>query len=355
MRGNIVFTRENIGLEASTENQLVFADLVFGDIVIVGQPTSRVSYRLGLAKREFREFLVLCLSGVMLTVLNPNGIDAIIGNQAELAGPFVNVIDEFFSLWSYTELYQSRALFHACVAISAITAYYMIRYWRKNDWIYPVLALGFLVQGFSTFRFSYFLIIMLPALAASYIQADSTRLFKVKPDLVWFGFGMVLLVLGVFAVQRTAFVTGPWERGYFPSDAAYFLYQKQPTGNLFNAFEYGGYLAWQLYPNKVFIDQRNLDYTVYQDYQLAMQGEYKKIFEKHAINTVIFYNRQPVLNGPVNLPVKLLQDDEWSLVYIDSIASVLVRKRYRNSLPELDKNQALMYLQSGQNLNRKTR
>lgn len=317
--------------------------------VLIGAYVLSESYRYwylseALSPQSYRRFLGCCLLGIMLTLLNPNGIDAIFANQAELAGPFINVVDEYFSLWAYTTLYGNRAVFYASVLICLGAAFYMIKYWRKSDGLYPLLALGFGVQGFATFRFSYFLITLLPAFSAAYFQADSVRLYQRRPRWVWAAYTLALIILGGMAIQRTALINGPWERAYFPTGAAYFLQQHRPPGNLFNAFEYGGYLAWQLAPDKVFIDQRNLDFSVYQDYQTAITGGYNSVFEKYAINSVIFYNKQPVLDRPAKLVTDLLRDPQWSLVYFDRTASVLVRKQYSATLPQLDKHQAKAYL-----------
>ena len=221
----------------------------------------------------------------------------------------------------------------------------MARAGRKVEYVHWILLAGFIYQGFSVFRFSFFALIMCLAVAAPYYKPHSRWLIDKAPRVT---LAVIILCAGLLTsmvLQRTALLYGPWEKAYFPSDATFFVLQNQPPANIFNAFEYGGYLGWKLYPNyQIFIDQRNLDYKVYEEYGVAKSGNYQQIFHKYDVNTVIFYHTQPVTQRRPPIVSKLLNDKTWQLVYLDQIASVFVRASKNSNLPVIDKIQANAYL-----------
>ena len=301
----------------------------------------------GLNTDAYKTMVIVFGISIAVSLINPNGLNAIIGNQAELQGPFMQVIDEFFPLWKYARFYDSMMLFYGCVTVALFAAYYMLRARREVDYVYWLLLAGFIYQGFSVFRFSFFLVIMCLALAAPYYKQHSQWIIEKAPRATLVVFILCFGLLAGMVSQRTAFIYGPWEKAYFPSDATFFMLQKRPPANIFNAFEYGGYLGWKLYPNyQIFIDQRNLDYHVFEDYGVAKGGNYKQVFEKYDVNTVIFYHTQPVTQRRPAIVSQLFNDATWQIVYLDQIAVVFVRASKNTGLPIIDKNQASTYLSS---------
>jgi len=83
--------------------------------------------RNALDVSAYKKLLVLFSGSVFITLLNPNGLGPLIANFSELQGPFVNVIDEFFSVWKYTRLYGADFLFYGCLAVSTLAGYFMVR------------------------------------------------------------------------------------------------------------------------------------------------------------------------------------------------------------------------------------
>jgi len=286
---------------------------------------------------------------IVISLLNPNGLNAIIGNQAELHGPFTQVIDEFFPLWKYARFYDAMLLFYGCLLVAIFAAAYMLRDRKEVHYVHWLLLAGFIYQGFSVFRFSFFLVIMCLAIAAPYYRQHGQWLLNNAPRATFAAWIMCFVVLAGLVSQRTALLYGPWEKAYFPSDATYFVLHNRPPGNIFNAFEYGGYLGWKLYPAyQLFIDQRNLDFNVYEEYGAAVAGKYGQVFDKYNVNTVLFYHTQPVTFRRPVIVSRLLDDPNWQLVYLDQIASVFVRAGKNPGLPIIGKGQAKAYL--GNNL-----
>jgi hypothetical protein len=109
--------------------------------------------------------------------------------------------------------------------------------------------------------------------------------------------------------------------GAMPVGAARFIARTQPTGNLVHDFEMGGYLMWTLGPaHPVFVDGRS--WALYDPDLLltALQMTPERLdraISRYDLRLAVFWT-----NGRVGT----LQDEGWRLVYLDDVASVLVRQ-----------------------------
>ena len=304
-----------------------------------------VRHKSGYSQRALPAFLLMLAVSFLISLLNPNGANAVLANFVELEGPFMSVIDEYFPLYKYAKIYHAGLIFYGAVALVLGLSAVVIRYRREMRWPQTLLFLGFAYEGFATFRFSYFQALMLPALAAPCLAPLSRVLAHRHHKLLWGGVALSILALAYGVGIRSALWYGPLETAYFPEQAASFIQQHRPPGRMFNAFEYGGYLGWHLYPDyPVFIDQRNLDFSVYQEYSAAWQGRYQAVFDKYGINSVVFYGRQPVLLRPPPLVRSLLDDASWVPVFADSKAVVFVRRQAAAGMPEVDRDLLRRYL-----------
>lgn len=315
---------------------------VYGLSEVVAYMRAKHSYD----RRQVYLFGAVLALSIASSLLNPNGPDALLANFAELGGPFIDVIDEYFPLYKYAQVYDAGFIFYGAVVLVLGMGALMVRHWRQVTWSQALLFLGFAYEGFATFRFSYFQAILLPALAAPLLAPLSQALAQRRQAALWGGVLLSLLVLAYGVGIRSALWYGPLERAYFPEQAAAFIREHHLPGRLFNAFEFGGYLGWELYPEyPVFIDQRNLDYAVYQQYGDAWRGHYQNIFAKYGINSVVFYGRQPVLNRPPPLISALLRDVDWVPVFADRRAVIFVRTTLVGTVPVLDRVKVRDYLQ----------
>lgn len=110
----------------------------------------------------------------------------------------------------------------------------------------------------------------------------------------------------------------------FPLRAISFLQANPIPGHLFNHYDWGGYLIWKLYPSThVFIDGRA---DVYGDeffhdfadtYQL--RHRWRQNLDRWRIARVLLPANSPLATG-------LHEDPDWSVLYSDGQAIVLIRK-----------------------------
>jgi hypothetical protein len=114
------------------------------------------------------------------------------------------------------------------------------------------------------------------------------------------------------------------EHEKFPAAAVDFLQKENLPGALYNAYGWGGYLIWRLYPaQRVFIDGRA---DVYGDafiedvFLKAYRGgaDWRAPLEQSAVRVVLIEPGAP-------LAVQLAREREWRKVYEDSQAVIYAR------------------------------
>lgn len=297
-----------------------------------------VSSQIVLSKAAFRRFLIVTVVSAAMAFFNPAGITAMWASFTEVSGPFAAVVDEFFGTVKYFGFYGMRWLGYLIVAVAAIPFLALLYRWRQLRLAHFILAASFLAAGVLSFRFSLMMVAVLIAIASAYYVEDINRLLSA-------GKGIAVMLLWVLsagmlanaALSRTSLAASPLESRVIPSGAVDYLARSGIEGNIYNAFEYGGYLSWRLYPRKIFIDQRNLSWDVYQEYSKAWRGDYEPVFAKYRIAAVV-YPIADMSNGRSSRLVSgLLGDKRWEVGYYDGRDIVFIRPDINGQLTMLDK------------------
>lgn len=112
----------------------------------------------------------------------------------------------------------------------------------------------------------------------------------------------------------------------FPVGAVKFLKNYPLPGPLFNEYRWGGYLIWHLPEVPVFIDGRAEVYYrkgVFDDYVRVhrLQPGWQQSLKKHRIRAVLAEPYMPFVQ-------MLREDPNWSIVYEDARAVVMIREPY---------------------------
>jgi hypothetical protein len=106
----------------------------------------------------------------------------------------------------------------------------------------------------------------------------------------------------------------------FPVHAVEFLKEEMPKGNMFNSYNFGGYLIWALEEYPVFVDGRaDLfgDEIILPFYRvLTGSEEWVDVFEKWGINFVIVEPKADLVQN--------LKYSGWQIVYEDDLAIIAI-------------------------------
>jgi hypothetical protein len=149
---------------------------------------------------------------------------------------------------------------------------------------------------------------------------------------------MVLVTLVSFGAVTLSFSFSQLQYGIgmtehkFSFAAAEFLRKYPVPGKMFNFFDIGGFLDWQLYPKALtFIDGRTYNQEVFREHQIvtgALPG-WKEILRKHGITYIVL---KSVDSSGQILPIVpvLSRDPGWSLVFADGLFVIFVENSPEN-------------------------
>lgn len=218
---------------------------------------------------------------------------------------------------------------------------------QNRPYFATILLLGFASGAILINRLAPFAALILLALGTPLIIKAWKKLFSPKLTAALAPFA-TMLVLFLLLLQTNSYLS-PFGiqsgAGLLPqAEAAVQFFQAQNlTGPIFNNYDLGGYLIYELYPQeKVFVDNRPEAYNpeFFKKYIAAQEDEtaWQELLTKHQFQTIFFYRRdftpwaQPFL-------IKRLKDPAWVPVYVDNFNLILVRDSEVNQ--EMIKEQRL--------------
>ena len=181
--------------------------------------------------------------------------------------------------------------------IMLLTSIALIVNFKKTDVTDVVLFAGTGFFSFMHVRYiPFFLIASLPVIGKTFSKQNLIGTAKVVliPSAI--------IAAMFFAVDETGNIknirTGKWiDENRYPVKAADFIITSNFSGNMYNHYNWGGYLIWRLAPDrKVFIDGRFLDEKIYlqsMSVNIAFSKEdealpqWKSILESYGVNYII--------------------------------------------------------------------
>ena len=276
-------------------------------------------------------------AAIAITFFNPNGFQVI----ATLFRYRQSFLTSTLVEWRAPYLWGPPYSFDLLLYGAAIA---LLLSWRKvhaSDWF---LFAAFAAASLTAYRN----ILLIGFLAPILIAAWFPKRWRAPRFL---GFGMAILLVGAIAAGLSTgrfyqLRVAEWE---YPSGAADFIRSHGISKPMFNTYEYGGYLIWRLWPlERVFIDGRALNESVYRDYQQILYdrgsapnvlgAQCRNLLDRYAIRVVVMNTFEYVTGAfyPLALALGSPNTEEWKLVYQDKQSLVF----YRDPpvvLPVLDK------------------
>lgn len=290
----------------------------------------------------------------ILSILPPLGF-----TQYELLWRFFQdrlIISNYISEW--TPLTPNQLPFYIFSSELILTLgilYFTIkkqRIWQESLWVIIGIAVAF--SGYLANRntfLSYILITLLLGWAIAKWDLKSTKKFS-----------RLILTLGVIIfftanlwiyTQKSAYSQNL--RLYYPVSATVFI-KNYLNGHMFNEYGYGGYLLYNLYPQKqVFVDGRTdvylccemVDLLNIDSNKFLSDSDYKnvldKLWNKYDISYVLIRTQKNTVLRKIG---RILTDDpNWNLVFWDDFSEIFVRKDGKNDqvLKELSTKAATPY------------
>lgn len=325
-------------------------------VFILGEGIKIILRKTVYSGREISLFYAATIIALAFSFINPTGWDAFSIAFSSKYKPFTQGIQEYASpFFLYKEkVYPVNYWYISLVAL--FPALIIIRK-RKIDLTHIILLSGLLMMSLSAIRF-----IVYYGLIASMIIGKELDIFIKEILRTRFSeeaYEKMLNVLTIVAILSVIlYISGihKFEKFRFgiakgrsvPAAAVDFIEENRLSGNMFNDYGYGGYLAWRLYPqHKTFIDSRGLNIGVmtefswitqtvgYTDFSggidasIATTPLWERLINHYDINFMllapfdIYAQLQPLI-------FQLIESDKWVPVYCDFISIIFVRNVDQN-------------------------
>ncbi|PIS08091.1 hypothetical protein COT78_00110 [Candidatus Berkelbacteria bacterium CG10_big_fil_rev_8_21_14_0_10_43_13] len=303
---------------------------------------------------NIRQLLLIVLLLATTTLLTPYGLRywQLIFNYSSSTTYLTNIA-EWLPIYSFP-FHIYNIIFPLSLVLFCLT---INNYWKKIpiNWVLIYIFYGFLGIRFMRY-FPIFMILILFHLALSFKNVQKNVLLNKTPRKILVIFFTILAALFTILSWSENFQTagGPFSDITYPNKASQFL-TKNPiqSGNLFNPYEWGGYLLWKNPDQKVFVDGRgpqtltgkgNSILDEYLKFNSDSESVIKAQLIKYDISEILL-NTTPRKYDWINeqllrftqtkkislqkkpaLGEYLKHSQDWQLVYKDNISEIYRRK-----------------------------
>ena len=319
--------------------------------LIAGEIFDRIQGKLGPEAISLRDILRIGLwagASILVVVINPNGL-AMWGIPFRTVG--VGVLREFISEWAspdFHEITQQPMLWLLMLTIITlalsklpVNGYelfsfcgfaYLAFVARRNYGPFAMVTAPILARHLNRVLTDWW-VNAKPAISPYFTGKLFEKLNaggRSEPPLHWRVLinSAVLLLFSSAAIAKLAIVTSPnlvstYAKTFYPAEAVEWIERNRPPREIFNEYNWGGYLIWNLRQYPVFVDGRTDLYhdTFLRSYLEVMSGdgEWESILQDYSINLILLGNKS-------QLGQELLEHPGWTRVYHDSFADVFERQ-----------------------------
>lgn len=309
-----------------------------------------------------RRLMIVLTLTILAGFLNPNGYNVIYALIQE-SSPFQkSSITELLSPFTFIGFGTYRYvveifLFLSAACISVIMC--VIAEYRRRDKEHPSPLLTSLVRqaehiilivffGFiscTAVRFIPLLAIALTpiigAMVSIYFDPAAQKLSRfLIPEAAL----VCLLAYGAWSTYPFSVLRKPLVDDFFPEPAVTFIKNNNLQERLFNFYDWGGFLIWRFYPDKVvFVDGRGLSQRALFQYYSVIGADrsriagvpvYKAVLDAYSLKTILIPGTERN-GGLVPLLALLENDPEWRLVFYFKNCLLYTREKSLKDFPKI--------------------
>lgn len=301
---------------------------------LAGEGGDRLLKRSMLDALAYKRLLILSTILLFAFLLTPYGLQPLqVFLRTSIYGGTDSPVTHLFNLdWRATS-FSLRPGFYYFMGASVLMLLLQLRRIFVADLF---LLCGLAIMGLSLGRHTPFLILAAGGLLPRYLDGvglgvrakfSAKAAFVSRVLVLLLACGLVASLAWPLYGKHGFFNTGlrAW---HFPVKAAAFVKDQKLPANLFNTYEWGGYLMWSLYPQyQVFWDGRAASKEMFGLGLQVMRGDpaWKDILKKHGVATVV--SKPCTMDTGQHYPLldKLRKDPEWALVLAEGTELVFVQ------------------------------
>jgi hypothetical protein len=261
------------------------------------------------------------------------------GKVTQGGGEAVRDVTQLFNMdWTPTT-FAMQPIYYYALGIALLLA---LLAFKKIDLIDLFLLGGLAIMGLSLVRHIPFFYFGCLAILPRYLDHVGEFCGRfIKPP--WMLVARVVLLVGVVGFfwllyQPLYRIYGPFTTGlrewHYPIEATEFVREQKLPANIYNTYDWGGYMEWQLFPEyKMFWDGRQISKEMFQLGWDVMAGkpDWELILNKFNVNTIV--SRPSTIDTGRLYPLldRLRTSENWALVFNSEASMVFIRK---GSVPE---------------------
>jgi hypothetical protein len=276
------------------------------------------------------------IATLLVTLINPNSIKGALFPLTVLHNYGFPIVENQSLLTLFVIYHASEIL----LPVSGVIALFIVLFLaRKNtqpiDWLLAVvfsIATVIIFRNILLFVFATFLTFstQLNFLFTKY-KANVKKLSRISYIFYYpLSLLLIMLFIAIFISEKGVGI-GVTAYGKNATD---FLQAHNIKGPLYNNLNIGGYLAYRIYPQQVFLDNRPEAYPVsfFQKIYIPMQDDpniFKKLDQQYQFNAIIIEHWD---NTPWGYPLLnyLINDSNFKLIYLDPYVVLLIRNTGTN-------------------------
>lgn len=285
-----------------------------------------LSYKI-FSWREWGKLTIISALSAIATLINPYTYRIFNEIYRTLTDSYAKgVIFEWMPLTLRNPMSYRFILYLALLILLTIFAY------KKLDFTYLGISAVFLYFPINSWRhLPLFMIISIPfwVYITKYLVGD-WLLKIVRSKIFLFLFLLAVIIVGYQRILPLAKVGNSVvklaEEMSYPYEAIQYLKGHPVEGNIFNEYNWGGFLIWQLPEIKLFIDGRMTHWErdgvkILKESQDAIKlVDWQQIFKKYDIKYTFIYQDSALAF------ILRASSSEWNEVYHDDIASIFIKK-----------------------------
>jgi len=263
------------------------------------------------------------------TLLNVAKLGGSEGAVGQLATPMTQ---KFNMDWTLTTFSNEPLFFY----LMAATALIIILGWRRISLVDLCLLAGLAMMGMKLVRHIPFFYMGAIAILPAYLDQLAEPVRVRLPDLYRKISALVLCCVAAALFwtfwQPLHNVYGTFKTGlrewHYPIAATEFVQEHKLTKNIYNTYDWGGYMAFKLYPEYLmFWDGRQNSAEMFQHGWNVMAGKpnWREILQRFDVNTIV--TRASTIDTGQKYPLldRLKASEEWHLVFNSESSMVFVR------------------------------
>lgn len=197
-----------------------------------------------------------------------------------------------------------------------------------------LITLTMTAIGLTNARFLRDLVLFLCLTGPIYFSKLNFDKLKISPKVSFLTYIIILFALFLTTKNNKLGIGLGLEKFSYPVNAVEFIKKERllekTQGNLYNTYNFGGYLIWNLPEHKVFIDGRMEPYEkkVFEIYWNNFEGNeiWQQSQEKYKITAALMTLPHTDGKKVYNDSTKMFPKDKWALVYYDDVCVIYVRR-----------------------------